>query len=228
MTRWTPAGLSACRRGGQALVRGDNASARVKLSEALALWRGPPLTEVADEPFAQAEIARLEALHLRALEDRLEADLALGRHGDAVAELEALVVEHPLHERFWGQLMLAQYRGGRQGHALRTYQTVRALLVERLGIEPGSETAAAARRHPGPGSLLGAPASTPDEPPNNLPHQLATFIGREWELAEIRETLHNTGWSPSSVLAAQARAALPWKRPWLAWRIFRAAPGSLS
>ena len=125
--------------GRQALASGDHAGAAVKLAEALALWRGPPLAEVADEPFARVEVARLEALRLRAVEDRLEADLALGRHGDVITELEALVAEHPLRERFWGQLMLARYRDGRQGDALQAYQAVRALLVEQLGVEPGTE-----------------------------------------------------------------------------------------
>lgn len=176
--------------GRQALARDDNASASSKLREALALWRGSPLAEVADEPFAGAEIARLEALHLQALEDRLEADLALGRHGDAVVELWALVAEHPLRERFWCQLMLAQYRAGRQGEALRTYQAVRALLVERLGVEPGSELRLLHAAILGQDRALELVAPVPGEPPNNLPKQLATFIGREWELAEIRELLH--------------------------------------
>lgn len=125
--------------GRQALARADNASASARLREALDLWRGPPLAEVADEPFAGAEIERLEALQLQALEDRIEADLALGHHGEAVVELGVLVARHPLRERFWCQLMLAQYRAGRQGEALRAYQAVRELLVERLGVEPGSE-----------------------------------------------------------------------------------------
>ena len=176
--------------GRQALTRGDNVSASAKLREALALWRGPPLAEVADEPFAQGEIARLEALHLQALEDRLEADLALGHHGDAIAELEALVAEHPLRERFWCQLMLAQYRAGRQGDALQTYQAVRALLVEQLGVEPGSELRRLHAAILGQDRALELLTPVPGEPPSNLPGQLATFIGREWELAEIRELSH--------------------------------------
>jgi DNA-binding SARP family transcriptional activator len=173
--------------GRQALARGDNVSVSAKLRQALALWRGPPLVEVADELFARAEIARLEALRLQALEDRLEADLALGRHGDVVAELEVLVAEHPLRERFWCKLMLAQYRGGRQGEALRTYQAVRALLVERLGVEPGSELRQLHAAILDQDRALELFTPIPGEPPNNLPRQLATFIGREWELAEIRE-----------------------------------------
>jgi predicted ATPase/DNA-binding SARP family transcriptional activator len=176
--------------GHQALALGDNATAGAKLREALALWRGSPLADVADELFAQGEIARLEALRLQALEDRLDADLAVGRHSDVVAELEALVAEHPLRERFWRQLMLAQYRAGRQGDALQTYQVVRALLVDRLGVEPGSELrrlhAAILAQDRG----LELTVLDPGEPPNNLPRQVSTFIGREWELTEIQELLH--------------------------------------
>jgi predicted ATPase/DNA-binding SARP family transcriptional activator len=173
--------------GHQALAHGDSAAASAKLREALALWRGPALAELADELIAQGEIARLESLRLQAMEDRLDADLALGRHGETIADLEALVAEHPLRERFWGQLMLAQYRAGRQGDALGTYRAVHATLAERLGVEPGSELRRlhAAILAQDRGLELAAP--DPGEPPNNLPGQLATFIGREWELAEIRE-----------------------------------------
>jgi DNA-binding SARP family transcriptional activator len=108
-----------------------------KLTAALALWRGPPLAEFAYERFAQAEIARLEELREAALEQRIEADLELGRHGDLVGELESLVQEHPLRERLRAQLMLALYRSGRQAEALAAYQAARQALVEELGLEPG-------------------------------------------------------------------------------------------
>ena len=107
------------------------------LREALGLWRGPALDEFAYEPFAQAAIAELEELRLAALEERVEADLALGRHAELVAELEGLVAEHPLRERLRAQLMLALYRCGRQADALELYQVTRELLVDELGIEPG-------------------------------------------------------------------------------------------
>ena len=96
------------------------------LQQALALWRGPPLAEFAFEDFAQAEIRRLEELRLVALEERIDADLELGRHGNVVGELEALVREHPLRETFCKQLMLALYRAGRQAEALEAYQAARA------------------------------------------------------------------------------------------------------
>jgi len=113
------------------------ATKAARLREALGLWRGPALDEFAYEPFAQAAIAELEELRLAALEERVEADLALGRHAELVAELEGLVAEHPLRERLRAQLMLALYRCGRQVDALELYRVTRELLVDELGIEPG-------------------------------------------------------------------------------------------
>ena len=112
----------------------DTASA--KLTEALALWRGPPLADLAYEQFAQAEIARLDEMRLAAVEQRVEADLALGRHAELVPELETLVGRHPLRERFRYQLMLALYRGDRQADALEAYQAARRELSDGLGLEP--------------------------------------------------------------------------------------------
>jgi DNA-binding SARP family transcriptional activator len=109
-----------------------------QLREALGLWRGPALADFAYEPFAQAAIGRLEEVHLLAVEMRVDADLALGRHAALVAELDSLAVEHPLRERLRGQLMLALYRSGRQAEALAAYQSARRVLVDELGIEPGS------------------------------------------------------------------------------------------
>ena len=103
------------------------------------MWRGPPLADFRYEPFAQAEIARLEEARLDCLAERIEADLALGHHAKLVGELEALTAEHPLRERPRGQLMLALYRSGRQADALEVYQATREPLVEELGIEPGGE-----------------------------------------------------------------------------------------
>lgn len=111
------------------------AAARL-LRDALALWRGPALADVAHESFAQAEILRLEELRLVALERRIEADLALGRDAELVVELEALVREHPLREGVRAHLMLALYRAGRQAEALEVYRQTRRLLVDELGIEP--------------------------------------------------------------------------------------------
>src|SRR5262249_53422354 len=109
-----------------------------ELRDALALWRGPPLADFASDQWAQAEIARLQELRLTVVEERIDADLALGRHAELVGELAALTAAHPLRERLRGQLMLALYRSGRQAEALEVYRRTRALLVEELGIEPGA------------------------------------------------------------------------------------------
>jgi YVTN family beta-propeller protein len=114
----------------------DRAAAALRAG--LSMWRGPPLADFAYEPFAQAEIARLEELRLAAIEQRIDADLELGRQAEVVGELEALVAEHPLREGLRGQLMLALYRCDRQAEALETYRLGRRLLVEELGIEPSS------------------------------------------------------------------------------------------
>jgi DNA-binding SARP family transcriptional activator/ABC-type branched-subunit amino acid transport system substrate-binding protein/streptogramin lyase len=116
---------------------GNPVRAASLLREALSLWRGPALADLAYEPFVQPELARLEELRQVALEERIEADLALGRHTELVGELEALVAEHPLRERLWAQLMLALYRSGRQAEALDAYRRARYALVEQLGIDPG-------------------------------------------------------------------------------------------
>src|SRR3954452_1834175 len=122
---------------GSALERNDASEAAETIKEALALWRGRPFEDVTYQSFARVEIERLEELRLSAVEDRIEAELALGRHAQLIAELEALVRRHPLRERFRGQLMLALYRSGRQADALGLYQDARRVLVDELGIEPG-------------------------------------------------------------------------------------------
>jgi YVTN family beta-propeller protein len=123
-------------KGRELQANGDPAGATAALREALALWKGQPLADFTFEPFAQTEIPRLEELRLAALEDRIDAELALGHGSELVAELEALVAEHPYRERLRGQLMLALYRAGRQADALAAYQETRKLLVEELGVEP--------------------------------------------------------------------------------------------
>jgi len=128
---------SLVEHGREALAAGAPAEAAGRLREALALWRGPPLAEFAYDSFAQVEIARLEELRLAGIEERIEADLALGRDRDIIPELEALVAKNPLRERLRGQLMLALYRSGRQAQALDAYQRARHVLVNELGIEPG-------------------------------------------------------------------------------------------
>ncbi len=107
-----------------------------KLEQALSLWRGPPLADLALESFAQPEISRLEELRIAAVEERVEAELEVGRTKELVGELELLVEEHPLREGFRRQLMLALYRAGRQAEALQVYHETRRVLVDELGIDP--------------------------------------------------------------------------------------------
>ena len=143
--RISPEQLDAARferlatEGRRALADGDPRAGADTLREALSLWHGPALADLAYEAFAQEHIARLEEARLAALEDRLEADLEVGRHGEIVAELEALTATHPFRERLRCQLMLALYRSGRQAEALAVYQGTRMMLSEELGLEPGPQ-----------------------------------------------------------------------------------------
>lgn len=123
----------------QAAEGGDAERRSTLLHEALAMWRGSPLADLAYEPFADVEIARLEELRTVAREELIQAELELGHHSQLVGELEMLVAEHPLRERLRGQLMLALYRSGRQAEALEAYRQAREALVEELGIEPSSD-----------------------------------------------------------------------------------------
>jgi DNA-binding SARP family transcriptional activator len=123
--------------GRSALAGNAPEQAEASLRAALRLWRGNALGDLSCEPFAQVETGRLEEMRLGAVEDRIEADLALGRRADLVSELEALVATYPLRERLHGQLMIALYRCGRQAEALEAYQAARRTLVEELGLEPG-------------------------------------------------------------------------------------------
>jgi DNA-binding SARP family transcriptional activator len=122
--------------GTQALDHDRASEAAESLRQALGLWRGPALADL-DESFALAALGRLEELRLGALDRRIYADLACGRHAEVVAELTALVAEHPLRERFRAQHMLALYRCGRQAEALDSYRAARTILAEELGIDPG-------------------------------------------------------------------------------------------
>jgi DNA-binding SARP family transcriptional activator/tetratricopeptide (TPR) repeat protein len=157
-----------------------------KLQEALSLWRGSPLSDFADDRFAQTEIARLEELRLTCLEERIEQELAEGRQADLVGRLEALVAEHPLRERLRAQLMLALYRSRRQAEALEAYQAARRALVDELGIDPSPELQDLERRilRQDPSLELAPRAAAP---PARAPtrHAAGTFVAREWELATL-------------------------------------------
>ncbi len=141
-------------------ARGESSfDAASTLSTALALWRGPGLEDLADEPFAQVEVARLEELRWSALEDRIDADLALGKHAALVPELETVSRSHPYRERLVGQRMLALYRSGRQTEALAVYRDARTRLMDEIGIEPDPDLRDLERRILSQDRSLAAPAS---------------------------------------------------------------------
>ncbi len=176
--------------GRTALGAGDAPGAADALEAALALWRGAPLADFAWEPFAQTEIVRLEELRLAALEDRIEADLSLGRHGQLIAELERLVAEHPLRERLRGQLMLALYRSGRQADALAVYQRARRTMVDELGIEPGESLRRLERSILAHDPSLNAPQAGATSP-RRVPTPPTPLLGRERELAALADLVRN-------------------------------------
>jgi predicted ATPase/DNA-binding SARP family transcriptional activator/tetratricopeptide (TPR) repeat protein len=171
--------------------QGDLDNAVATFAEAEALWRGAPLADFAYDEFAQPHITRLEELHLSSIEDRVDAELALG-HLHLVGELEVLVAEHPVRERLRGQLMVALYRAGRQADALRVFQDGRAVLAEELGLDPGPEL-----RHLESAILSQDPSLDPPAhravpaPPaaparrTNLRPTLSSLVGRTTELAEV-------------------------------------------
>ena len=131
--------FEALAREGHRLLADDADAASHAAREALALWRGPPFADLAGETSLQAEVDRLEELRVSVTEDRIEADLALGRHAQLVGELDALTSAHPLRERLWGHLMLALYRSGRQGEALEAFERARRMLADELGIDPSPD-----------------------------------------------------------------------------------------
>jgi YVTN family beta-propeller protein len=153
-----------------ARTSGDDDRAAALLHDALALWRDRPLADLDGEPFAEEAAARLDELRLAALEERIDADLALGRHSTLVAELDRLVAEHPYRERFRGQLMLALYRSGRQAEALAAYRAARDASVEALGLEPGPELKALERSMLEQDPALVPPPAAPPGPPARDEH----------------------------------------------------------
>lgn len=221
--------------GRRALAGADPGEAAELLSRALALWRGAPLSDLSLEPFAQGEIARLVESRMAALEDRIDADLALGKSAALVGELEALVRDHPLRERLRAQLMLALYRGGRQADSLDAYQRTRDHLTRELGLEPGAalRSLQQAILNQDPSLSVGVPdrGQTPrhrrsdrlprltDRQQGGVPRGVEV-IGRDHELAELGEliadpqvplvTLTGTGGIGKTTLALEAvRKAIP-------------------
>ena len=199
---------------------------RAALHDALALWRGPALAEFAFEPFAQVEIGRLDELRLAAVEERVDADLALGRHTELVGELEALIAENPHRERMRGQLMLALYRSGRQAEALEAYHDAHAALDE-LGIEPSErlrELERAILTHDA--MLVAPPPLFGDEIMLPAPLRVSSpfpFVGRDGSsafcssLIRSRKTVKAGRWPSSAARQAAARhgscVSSPARRP---------------
>ena len=178
---------SSLERGRHALVAGRPGAAARILREGLSLWRGEPLADFGSASFAQEERSRLEALHVDALEHRIEADLALGRHAELVDELERLTREHPERERLAGQLMLALYRSGRQAEALTLFTRTRETLLDELGIEPTRRLRDLHRAILRQDPSLEIAAST--ERRGTLPVPLTPLIGRDAEVAALRSSL---------------------------------------
>lgn len=178
---------------------GEAAAAAATLSDALALWHGPALADVLDMDFARTEAGRLDEMRLIALESRIEADLAVGRHAEVVPELSALTEAHPLRERFCALLMVSLYRAGRQAEALGAFRKARSHLTDELGVDPSDELQQLEQQiliHDA--SLLG-PASSPSlqvagpsaRATGNLRAPLTSFVGRHEALGQVRQFIRS-------------------------------------
>ncbi len=216
---------------GRAQLRDDPAAAGQTLRQALALWRGPALADVADTDFGQAAIARLDEVRLTAIEQRVDADLRTGNTASLVAELEGLVVAHPMREPLAARLMRALNAAGRRGAALEVYEQTRKRLVNQLGVEPSAELAAlhldilrdeppaeADPKTPRPASPASPISNHSSHKSTNLRAELTSFVGRDAELRQVAEllgayrliTLTGPGGAGKTRLAVEAaRAELP-------------------
>ncbi|WP_086823221.1 AfsR/SARP family transcriptional regulator [Allokutzneria sp. NRRL B-24872] len=171
--------------------RASDAEEEIRLlREALALWRGQVLSDIDSESLADNDITAINAELLAALEQRLDVDLRLGRHREVIAELRALTAEHPLRERFWGQLMVALYRCERQAEALEAFRTASATLRAELNVPPGRELRELHNGILTGSAAVAAPAVAAEAPAKVVPHQLPAditgFVGRR-ELIELLE-----------------------------------------
>jgi DNA-binding SARP family transcriptional activator len=206
---------------------GDAEGAAELLRDALELWRGPPLADLEYESFAQPAIARLEEIRLAAVEQRIDAELRLGRHAQLVGELEQLVAENPLRERFAEQLMLALYLSGRQAEALDVYRAARERLVDALGLEPTSRLQALERAilahspslepvgttpgsgAPGGAILVVAPGSDRFDPLLAVAEPLGSLPGRELVVACLLEDERDVEQEAAAMSARRASLAVP-------------------
>jgi DNA-binding SARP family transcriptional activator len=197
---------------GRALLPSDPGAAARLLREALALWRGPALADYRYDQFAQAEIARLDELHLIGFELSMDARLALGEHAELVPELERLVSEHPLRERLWGQLMVALYRSGRQAEALRAYSRVRRVLAEELGLDPSpalSQLEEAILAHdPAVATPVVADSEPGAAPDPSSARPGLEIVGRRAEMARFGEALHRAEGGSGSFLLLEGEAGI--------------------
>jgi DNA-binding SARP family transcriptional activator len=203
--------------GRAALAAGDPARAAGLLARALEMWRGPALSGFDYETFSRVEIDRLEELRRGALEERIAADLALGRHEEVLGELRTLVSGYPFSERLRGHLMVALFRSGRRSEALQAYAECRRTFADELGVEPGPELLgleeAIARGDP---ALLAAAPSAGGSGATNIAAGLTSFVGREREKAEISQliadrrlvTLTGPGGAGKTRLAGHVAAGL--------------------
>ncbi|HEY5783303.1 MAG TPA: BTAD domain-containing putative transcriptional regulator [Microlunatus sp.] len=211
-----------------ALRRGNPAAAAVSLTEALALMRGPILTELSDDDRAVAERVRLEELCATVGEELTEARLAQGDHRELVPTLRAAVATHPVRERIWGQLMVALYRSGRQAEALEAYRAAHGTLAE-LGLQPGAELRDLERRILLHDPALGAPADRV----HRVPRYHTSLVGRDDELDAVQNELlagglvsivGPAGAGKTRVAAEAAGRAESWLGP-LVWWVDLAAVG---
>ncbi|MFJ6198247.1 BTAD domain-containing putative transcriptional regulator [Micromonospora sp. NPDC092111] len=190
--------------GGEARRNGDFAHAIRHLEEALSLWRGSAFEDVFLATDALANTAhRLEEQRLTAAENLIDARIACGQYAEVVGELHARVAQYPLRERLWEQLMLALYRDRRQAEALAAYQSLRSRLVEEVGVEPSPQLQELHNRILVADPTLTTPDVTPSvapvaasRPPRQLPLDVATFVGRDSELATFRGLLKGDGGEP--------------------------------
>lgn len=176
-----------------ALGAGDSRGAATVLRQALDMWRGPPLSDFAYDPFAQSEISRLEALRLQAVMARIDADLALGAGSELIGELETMIAADPFQERLRGQLMIALYRAGRRNDALTVYREVTELLRDELGLEPSRALRELELSILRQDVSLDPVVHTAPVLPASLPVPTTPFVGRVRELAEVTGLLQSAG-----------------------------------